>query len=107
MTILETLTLAIELRKPITFKYDVANKVVGVRFGHPHAIFIHPTTNNMMIHIFQFDGVSDTKDKLPGWRQPILNNISEVIILHEDDCFENASDYRPNSPMYSRIICKV
>jgi hypothetical protein len=107
MDILSQLTRAIELRKPISFEYDVPNKIKGLRFGHPHAIFLHPTTDNMMIHIFQIDGVSDSKDKLPGWRQPLIEHISKITIFEDYECFEIAIDYKPNSPMYARLICKV
>ena len=107
MSILDLLSRAIELKKPICFEYDVAHKVIGKRTGHPHAIFLHPTTNNVMIHIYQTDGVSDTKDKLPGWRQPILEHIENVIIYEDQECFEVAIDYKPNSAMYARVITKI
>jgi hypothetical protein len=107
MNELDLITKAIEAKKPICFEYIVENKVVGKRYGNPHALFLHPTTNNLMVHIYQVSGVSDTKDKLPGWRQPLLSHIKNIIILEEADCFELDTSYKPNSPMYSRIIAKV
>jgi hypothetical protein len=35
----------------------------------------------MMIHIFQMEGVSDSKDKLPGWRQPLIDHLTSVAIF--------------------------
>ena len=107
MTELDLIIKAIELRKPICFEYAVENKVTGKRYGNPHSIFLHPTTNNLMAHIFQVNGVSDTKDKLPGWRQTLIAHIKNIIIMDEAECFEMAMDYKPNSPMYSRVIAKV
>lgn len=107
MTELDILIRAIETKKPICFEYDVEHKVVGKRYGNPHAIFVHPTTDNLMIHIFQISGVSDSKDKLPGWRQPLLEHIKNIIIMEEAECFEVDESYKPNSPMYSRIIAKI
>lgn len=107
MDILELLTKAIQLRKPISFEYDVENKVKGIRHGHPYAVFIHPTTDNVIVHIYQTHGVSDTKEKLPGWRSPLISHISSITIFNEHDCFIVEEHYKPNSSMYTRIICKV
>jgi hypothetical protein len=107
MNELDLIIKAIELKKPICFEYAVENKIVGKRYGNPHAIFLHPTTNNLMVHIYQVTGVSDSKDKLPGWRQPLLEHIKNIIIMEEVECFEIDGSFKPNSPMYSRIISKV
>lgn|GEM_PF-1411925 len=107
MSLLELLSKAIDSRKPISFEYNVSHKVSGVRFGHPHAIFSHPTTNNVMFHIYQTHGVSDTKDKLPGWRQPILEHITNIIILEDEESFLIAEGYKPNSPLYAKVFTKI
>jgi hypothetical protein len=36
MAVVSLLTKAIKSRKPISFEYDVRNKIKGVRYGHPH-----------------------------------------------------------------------
>jgi hypothetical protein len=107
MNQLDLITKAIESRKPICFEYNVPGKVQGKRYGNPHTLFLHPTTNNMMIHIYQTSGVSDTKEKIPGWRQPLLGQISNIIILEDAESFKIAEGYKPNSPMYSSVISKV
>jgi len=107
MDTLKLLTKAIKLQKPISFEYDVEKKVKGKRYGNPYAVFLHPTTDNVMVHIFQTDGVSDTKDEIPGWRSPLLSYISNVEILEEEDKFTIHESYKPNSPMYARVIAKV
>ncbi|WP_320051683.1 hypothetical protein [uncultured Acetobacteroides sp.] len=107
MDILEILTKAINQRKPIIFEYDVDNKVKGKRYGHPYAVFTHPTSNNVMVHIYQTDGVSDTKDEIPGWRSPLLMHIKNIEILENKECFDILGTYKSNSPMYSRVFAKV
>ena len=98
---------AIELKKPICFEYAVEGKVVGKRYGNPHCLFIYPNTDNLMVHIYQVSGVSDTEDKLPGWRSVLLKNIVNIIILEEAECFEAADGYKPNSKLYTRVISKL
>lgn len=107
MDTLELLTKAIKLQKPITFEYDVEKKVKGKRYGNPYAVFLHPTTDNVMAHIFQTDGVSDTKDEIPDWRSPLLSHIKNIEILEDQDCFVIDESYKPNSSMYARVIAKV
>jgi hypothetical protein len=107
MNNLDIITRAIELRKGISFEYVAPGKVTGQRFGNPHCLFLHPTTNNLMVHVFQISGVSETKEQIPGWRSPLLNYMENIIILEEADCFEIADGYKPNSTMYTRIISKV
>ena len=104
---LDLIKRAINLRKPICFEYAVQGKVNGKRYSNQHAIFLHPTTDNLLVDIFQVSGVSDTKDKLPGWRKPLLSYISNITVLEDADCFDIANGYKPNSPYYARVISKV
>lgn len=107
MTTLEILQKAIELRKPIRFEYAKEGKVQGTRVGNVHAVFLHGTTDNIMSHIFQTDGASDTKEKLPGFRQPLLEHIVNIEILMDEPCFEIAQGYNPVSNVYTRVISKI
>ncbi|OLY94413.1 hypothetical protein SAMN05444008_10112 [Cnuella takakiae] len=107
MTILEILTLAIENRTPICFEYDSKNRVPGVRWGNPHAIFLHPTTNNLMVDIYQTSGVSESREKIPGWRPFKLEFLENIILLEEAEKFVQAVGYKPNSVQYSRVIAKL
>lgn len=104
---LELISMAIENRKTIVFEYSKEGKTKGKRVGNPHAIFIHPTTNNTSVDIFQIDGVSDTKQQIPGWRPFLFDFIENVEI--SDMSFEIATGYdsNPTSGKYNKLICKI
>lgn len=107
MDLIQVLSKAIETQKTVCFEYTKFGKIFGERYGNPHCLFIHPKTDNVMIHIFQIGGVSDTKHKIPGWRTHILMHIDRVKILSEQECFEISQTYNPNSHIYSRVISKI
>ena len=98
---------AIQLKKSISFEYIKEGKVRGIRIGNPHAIFGHIMTGNINVHIFQTDGVSDTAQQLPNWRQFLLKHCSDVQILEDKLCFTAAVGYEPNSAMYGNVIAKL
>lgn len=107
MEIIDILKTAISLKKPISYEYVAENRVIGVRYGNPHAIFI-ATTGNVNIDIYKTGGVSSDETKpLPGWRQYKLKHIVNVIINEDLPEFEIASGYNPNSRQYSRVIAKI
>lgn len=107
MDTLSLLQEAIENKKSIEFKYIKPGKVTGVRTGDPHAIFIHQTTSNPTVDIFQTDGDSDTRQSIPGWRPFILEYIHDIKIL--DTIFEIAEGYNsnPETGKYIKVIAKV
>lgn len=107
MDLISLISRAIERQKPVSFEYIKLGKVLGKRYGYPHSLFIHNTTNNLMMHIFQISGVSDSKNKLPGWRTPILKNIDSIDVLEEEKSFKIANGYDPSSSMYIKVISKI
>ncbi len=107
MDSLEIIKKAIKLQKPIRFEYNRENKPFGKRFGDPHIIFYHSDTNNLIVHIFQTDGVSDHLEEIPAWRHFLIEFIENVDILHNQEKFDIAEGYDPNSPTYKEIVAKV
>lgn len=107
MSLIDILCKTIEERKTIEFIYRKPGKVEGTRIGNPHALYSHPTTDNLTVDIYQIDGVSDTKVEIPDWRPFLLEYIENVKIL--DKQFEIAEGYEsnPTSGKYTKIICKV
>ncbi len=101
MKILEQLEQAIMEQKTISFDY----KWEGIRIWNPHAIFSHISTGNVTVDIFQFDGYSSDKQKIPDWRPFLLKSISDVNIL--DEKFEIAEWYSSNSEKYNKAISKI
>jgi len=99
---------AIELKKPIEFEYVRGEKIRGVRIGNPHILFIHPTTNQFEVHVFQTGGVSDSdlSNGLP-WRLFLVEFITNIRILEDEPSFEVAEGYQPGSPMYTDIVAQV
>ncbi len=99
---------AIKKKKPIEFEYCREDKVRGKRFGNPHILFVHPTTNLLELHVFQTGGVSDSdlNDGLP-WRLFIVDFIEQMKVLQEQPSFEIAEGYNPDSPMYINTVAKV
>jgi hypothetical protein len=105
MNTLELLKKAIKIGKPIRYEYNREDCVIGIRYGNPHAIYIHPETKNLNIDIFKTNGVY-TKIKPPSWNIYIINYISNVEIFEEKPEFENAPKYKPNSERYKKAIIK-
>ena len=107
MDTLEILTQAINSRKPISFKYNLEGRAIGLRFGNPHAIYLS-SADKVNIHIWKTDGVkTDPTQILPTWRTYSILHIEEITIFEDQPNFNLAPDYKPNSPMYSRALAKV
>lgn len=107
---MDTLTLlqkAIENQKSIEFRYLKPGKANGVRYGDPHAIFMHPSTNNTTVDIFQTGGDSETKQRIPDWRPFILEFIKEIKILNINFDIAKGYESNPTSGKYTKIIAKV
>ena len=98
---------AINSRKKIEFEYIREDKVRGRRFGNPHALFIHPRTHAVEVHIFQTAGASDgqLENPLPSWRPFIVEFMVNIKILGE--VFSPADGYKPSSPFYVDAIAKI
>lgn len=107
MNTLEILQLAIKDQKSIEFEYNKLGKVSGKRIGDPHAIFIHPTTNNSTVDIFQTSGVSDSRQKIPGWRPFLLDYLDNIRLLDKHFKIAEGYDSNPISGKYNKLICKV
>lgn len=105
MDTIDLLTSAIQQRKQVSYEYESPGRVIGVRIGNPHAIFIS-TAGNVNIDIFKIDGVkTDPSKPLPAWRQYKVKDIKNVIIL--DKPFVTADGYNPTSKQYARVIAKI
>jgi len=105
---LEILTMAIQMKKPISFDYNAPNHVIGKRIANPHAVFIHPTTNNINMDVWKTGGVStDISKSLPAWRQYRLEYIRNIKIFEAEKSFEVAVGYNPTSKQYARVIIKI
>ena len=107
MNSLEIIRKAIKLQKPIKFEYNREDKISGKRFGNPHIIFYHSDTNNLGVHIFQTNGVSDHPEEIPTWRHFLIEFINNVDILYDQKKFDIAEGYDPDSPVYREIVVKV
>ncbi len=106
MDLIDLISRAIEKQKPVRFEYVKFGKVLGERYGYPHSLFIHNTTNNLTMHVFQISGVSDSR-WLPGWRTPLLRHIEKLIVLEDQESFKIAPGYEPHSLTYQKVICKI
>lgn len=110
MSTLETLTSAIEKRKPVKFEYNKPGKVKGVRIGNPHAIFIFTAKTSRIqstkVHIVQTDGVSDSAAD-NEFRMFDIGDISNVKCMEEAACFEPHEKYNPDWDGYSNVIAKI
>lgn len=107
MNKLDLLGEAIDQQKPIRFEYLSESSPEGIRYGNPHAIYISEM-KNVNIHIWKTDGVkSDPSQEFPFWRTYTVKKIKNIKILKKKPQFSVAPDYKPNSPLYSKVITKV
>jgi hypothetical protein len=107
MDTLKLLQDAIENQKSIEFKYIKTGKVEGTRMGDPHAVFLHPTTNNATVDIFQTGGASDSQQLIPRWRPFLLEFIQDITITEKHFHIAVGYDSNPASKKYSKVISKV
>lgn len=113
MTILDTLILAIKSRKPVSFEYNKAGKVAGIRIGNPHAVFIFTSkagAKSTKIHLVQTDGVSDSSDlsPFPDFRTFNIEELSNMTVLEDSLVFEpHYEKYNPEWEGYRDVIEKV
>ena len=105
MNSIETIKEAITLKKAIIFEYNKEGKVKGDRIGNPHAIFIHISTRNITVDIYQIGGVTDGNDNFPKWGQFLIDHIENVRIINKN--FDLADGYNPISPKYKELIIKA
>lgn len=108
MNNLSQLEEAIKSRRSIAFHYDREGKTSGERIGDPHAVFIRKRNDgseNVYAHIYQTEGVTDSRQRLPSWRQFFVNDITHIRVLVEQVPFEIADGYNPSS--YEFPIAKV
>lgn len=101
---LDVLQKAIKSKLSISFNY----KGEGFRIGNPHALYSFTTKKNVTsikIDIYQTSGHSSTHQKIPGFREFITNNITDIELLNST--FEESSDYNSSSERYKNSICKL
>ena len=111
MNTLETLKMAIESQKPISFEYNKEGKVQGERIGNPHAVFIFTAKSRKQstkTHIVQTEGVSDTEPAdFPDFRMFNIEELSNIKILENKNQFLLHEKYNPEWEGYKDIIAKV
>jgi len=108
MTTLSIIEQAIHTRTPISFQYIRPGKTPGRRMGNPHAVFIRRLQDgeeHVYLHLWQTEGLTDSGQALPSWRQFFLNDIIEPTPVTEGSPFEIADGYNPAS--YEHPIAKV
>ena len=110
-TSLKLLVAAIKSRSPVSFHYDKAGKIPGLRIGNPHAAFIlqrKDGTESTKIDIVQTAGVSDTDPPaFPEWRRFDLAAISKVVVREEERPFRIDPRYKPDADLYRFAIAQV
>ena len=76
-----------------------------------HFIFTAKNTRiqSTKIDLVQTGGVSDTETEkpLPSWRFFNIEDISNVIILYDEQKFIPDSEYKPEVPRYENVIAKI
>ena len=104
----EVITQAIELRKPVRFRYVKEGKNPGVRIGNPHALFVHPSTRNLQVEMYQTDGVSDSdlNEGLP-WRKFLVEFFKDAEVLSEVPDFLVGEGYNPDSFLYYEAKMRI
>lgn len=112
MNTIESLKEAIKSQKPISFEYNKEGKINGKRIGNIHAVFIFTAKSGKQstkVDLVQTAGVSDTEQEkpLPSWRFFNIEDISNVIILHNEKEFIPDSEYKPEVPRYDNVIAKI
>ncbi len=108
MNTLEALKKAIPGRIPITFRYVREGKDPGNRKGDPHAVFIMRLKSGdeqVYAHIVQSEGVTDSGQTLPSWRQFFMNDIVDVELHPDEAPFKIDDKYNPT--FYEFPIVKV
>ncbi len=112
MNTLELITSAIKNKKSISFEYQKQEKVQGKRIGDPHAIFVLTSLKGEQgtkVHIFQTEGVSDSKFEkpLPDFRMFDLFDIVKVKVLENNPAFIVNEKYNPLWSGYDNTIVKI
>lgn len=107
---LELIRNAIASNKPISFNYDRAGKIQGLRIGNPHAVWVmrrKDGTETTKVHIVQVDGVSDSGQELPSFRMFNLTDVGNVSVLRDSPEFTPDEKYNPEWDGYTFLIEKV
>lgn len=113
MNNLNLLIESIEKRKSISFEYNKVEKTPGTRIGNVHAVFILTSKSGLQstkVEIVQTAGVSDSQEvkPFPDFRMFNIEDLSNVLILEEEKCFDPLYEkYKPESDRYRNVIAKV
>jgi len=111
MNNLDKLIKAISEKKVIEFEYNKTGKIQGKRIGHPYAVFIYTSKDDIKstkVHLVQTDGVSDSKEKnpFPEFRMFNIEELSNIEI--KDETFTDLNEkYNPEWEGYQDVIEKV
>ena len=98
---------AIELRKPIEFRYPKEGKTEEKRIGAPHILYTD-TNSEEKIDIYQTGGASDSGLTTgSSWRQFFVESMTEITILTGEPTFGAAAGYNPSSPRYTSVISEI
>lgn len=96
------LAAAILGRRRVSFTYARDARTAGPRVVSPHAVY-RTLTGKVCVQGIQVAGpTSHGGASLPGWRTFELRMMSGVREL--PDAFEVAAEFRPDSPVYRRMI---
>ena len=99
---------AIQNRRQISVLYLKPDKPYGYRTGNPYALYVHPSTKNMILDFWQTGGVSGQEEPIPGWRRYSLQFISEASIINPYAPFPIVPGYNENSVLYNfKCLAKV
>jgi hypothetical protein len=96
---------AIDLERPIRYKYESSDGSDGERVGSPHALYAHPTTRKVACDIHQHSGASDTGNVVP-FKPFLLAKMSAVEIIEEGE-FKRSELYEFDAPRYVNAVAKL
>ncbi len=99
--------LAVALIKSIREKRKMLIQLANEPFprvASPHAIYQHPTTNKLLLDVYQVHGHSETGG-LPGWRTLDLAKVETAFVLKER--FRVRGEFKADSPRYEKAILLV
>ncbi len=103
MDILGALRSAALKRQSVQFEYSAPEKVHGLRVGNPHAGWANSSTGNLLVHIMQTEGVSDSGG-LPRFGTFKVQHIQNVVVLHDRGPFEPDPKYNRHWSGYANAL---
>ena len=99
---------AMDSNHSVSFTYIKDGKTDGIRYGNPHAVFLYGKEGNIMVHIYQYAGASDTllnDYQFPVWRMFCLENLRDIKVIAKS-FFTVEPTYNPDWWAYEDSIYK-